>query len=94
METAVRYMPLGYQQITDVGAAAALTVPPGANVAVIVAEAQDVRWRDDGTPPTAAIGMALVKGVELQYSGDLSRIQFIEAAAGAVLNVAYYRIAG
>lgn len=89
-----RYAPLGYQQITNLSAASALTVPAGADAAVITAETQDVRYRDDGTAPTAAIGVPLAKGVALEYAGDLRALRFIEQAASAVLNVAYYRIVG
>jgi hypothetical protein len=42
------YAPLGYQQITSLAASTALTVPPGANVALIDCEAQAVRWRSVG----------------------------------------------
>jgi hypothetical protein len=94
MNTAVRYVPLGYEQITDLSSAAPLTVPEGANVAVIEAEAQAVRWRDDGTDPTAAVGFPLASGGTLEYSGTLSALRFIEQIASAKLNVTYYKIAG
>lgn len=82
--------PLGYQQITVLSAAVGLTVPAGARFATIVAEAQAVRWRDDGTNPTASVGMSLAAGTILEYCGDLSAIKFIEQTASAKLNVAYY----
>jgi len=50
---------LGYQQITDLDPAVGLDVPEGARFAILVAEAQHVRWRDDGDDPTTAIGMLL-----------------------------------
>jgi hypothetical protein len=89
---------LGYQQITALSAATSLTVPVrDANglsckpsFALITPLTQGVRWRDDGTPPTASIGMPLLAGVTLQYDGDLSKIQFIELLASAELNVTYY----
>ena len=80
----------GYQQITSLSAAATLTVPNGATVAVIQTEAQNVRWRDDGTSPTASIGMLLNTGQELVYDGNLAAIKFIEVTASAKLNVSYY----
>jgi hypothetical protein len=49
-----------------------------------------VRWRDDGTAPTATIGMLLAAGAELDYVGDISKIQFIHVAAGAQLEVSLY----
>ncbi|HEY0120650.1 MAG TPA: hypothetical protein VGC14_02625 [Rhizobium sp.] len=86
---------LGYEQIADLSASVGLTVPTGANIAVIVAETADVRWRDDGVAPTDAIGMPLSSsGPALEYSGPLANIQFIAASGSPVLNVSYYRIAG
>lgn len=90
-DVGIRYVPLGYQQITSLSAAAALTVPTGATSAVIVAEAQAVRYRDDGTAPTATVGIPLAVGTVLQYTGTLSAIKFIEQTSGAKLNISYYR---
>lgn len=81
---------LGYQQITSLSSAASLTVPVGATFARIICEAQAVRWRDDGTAPSATVGMPLAVGTLLEYDGDLKRIQFFEQAASAKLNISYY----
>lgn len=89
---------MGYQQITSLSAAANLTVPvldsTGLNqrptIAMITPETQGVRWRDDGTAPTATVGMPLAAGVTLQYDGDLTKIKFIEQTASAKLNISYY----
>lgn len=90
----------GYQQITSLSSAQTLTVPSivpngiGLNgkptFALIVAEGQAVRWRDDGVAPTASVGMPLPVGIPLQYDGDLKNIQFIEQTGGAKLNISYY----
>lgn len=88
----------GYQQITALNVAVGLTVPTktpdGMNAkptfALIIAESQGVRWRDDGANPTGSIGMPLAVGVPLQYDGDLTKIKFIEQAASAKLNISYY----
>src|SRR6266481_7072417 len=89
---------LGYQQITSVSSSTGLTVPTidpitGLNVkptlAIIVAESQAVRWRDDRTAPTATVGMPLAVGDVLIYDGDLNAIRFFEQAASAKLNVVY-----
>lgn len=82
--------PLGYEQITSLSAATGLTVPAGATSAVIIAETQAVRWRDDGTDPSGTVGMPLAVDTLLEYGGDLSAITFIEQAASAKLNVAYF----
>ena len=89
---------MGYQKLSSLSSATGLTVPTQtpngsatqANFAIIVAETQNVRWRDDGTDPTASVGMLLVAGVPFQYDGDLSRIKFIETTASAKVNVSYY----
>jgi hypothetical protein len=89
---------LGYQQITSLSTAASLTVPSvdqfgnkiQPTLALIVCESQNVRWRDDGTAPTSTVGMPLSVGTALQYDGDLTRIQFIEQASSAKLNISYY----
>ena len=87
----LRIVPLGYQQIAELSSAQELTVPEGATRALITSEAQAVRYRDDGTAPTAAVGMPLGVGVVLDYQGTLSEITFIEQTSGAKLNVLYYR---
>ena len=89
---------LGYQQITTLSSATALTVPlKDANglsckpsIALITPEGQAVRWRDDGVSPTSSVGMPLAVGVTLQYDGDLTQIKFIEQVGGAKLNISYY----
>ena len=83
--------PLGYQQITSLSSAQTLTVPGGATFCVVSVEIAGVRWRDDGTAPTASIGMPISPGGGLSYSGSLAAIQFIQQGAGAVINVGYYK---
>ena len=66
-------------------------LPKGAAIASLVAEAQAVRWRDDGIAPTATIGMPLATGVVLGYGGeDPARCQVIEQSASATLTIAFY----
>lgn len=89
---------MGYQQITSLSSSSALTVPANGPAgtalmptkAVIIPETQAVRWRDDGTAPTASVGMPLAVGQPLEYDGDLRKIRFIEQAASAKLSVSYY----
>lgn len=82
--------PLGYEQIAGAATAQSLTVPEGARMALIQALTNNVRWRDDGTAPTATVGYQLAAGSELSYSGNLGKIQLIEEAASTELNIAYY----
>ena len=95
---------LGYGQYNTTTPAFSLTTVPttgnalptgtqqaGAALALLQAEGANIRWRDDGTVPTATIGTILYVGADpYPYSGDLNRIQFIQVAAGAILNVTYY----
>lgn len=83
--------PVGFQQIAVPASSTALTVPTGATFAIIQDVTAAVSWRDDGTAPTAAIGMQLAINTSMVYAGDLTKIRFIQTAAGAVLNVSYYR---
>ena len=90
-QSALQFVPLGYQQITSLSASTGLTVPAGATSAVIIAEAQAVRWRDDGVAPTSSVGMPMAVNVPLSYSGTLTQLHFIEQTSGAKLNITYYR---
>ena len=82
---------LGYQQITSLSSATALTVPAGTSVAIIIPQTQAVRWRDDGTNPSSTVGYPLAVGSELYYdSASIGALKFIEQAASAAINVCYY----
>ena len=94
---AQQFTALGYQQIgaATLANATPLTVPAGANFAIIEAETAAVRWRDDSTAPTASVGMSLSNtGSPLEYSGPLAKIQFIAQTGSPILNVSYYKISG
>jgi hypothetical protein len=87
------YIPLGYQQYTSLSAATVLSgIPAGATAALIMCEVASIRYRDDGTNPTAAIGMLMGPGGSpLLYAGTLAALAFIQVTAGAVLDVLYYK---
>lgn len=86
------YTALGYRQVTATGSVFTLPTPPaGTRRAIIQAEAQAIRWRDDGTAPTAAIGMTIGAGGELRYDGaNMTALQMIAGVAGAIANISYY----
>ncbi len=100
MFTPARYKWLGDQQISaaTLAAATALTVPAGANVAIIrvgsaAFAAASVCWRDGGNVPTALIGMPMLNtDPPLEYSASLSQIQFIASGGTPILNVVYYQV--
>jgi hypothetical protein len=82
--------PLGYQQITSLSSAAALTVPAGSTCAEIVVEGASIRWREDGTNPTASVGMPMTVGSSRLHTTSLAAFRAIEQSSGAVLNIHYY----
>lgn len=95
--------PRGFQQIAaaTLAASTGLTVPTGVDglqpdFCIVHADTQAVRWRDDGTAPTAAIGMRLAVGDSLRIEGlgAIKAIRFIVETAGANLNISYYRNSG
>jgi len=98
MDALSKFLPLGYAQAASIDAAQNLpgvgspaAIPKGAyTIAVLVPEGQAIRFRDDGTDPTAAVGAPVAVGQEYIYSGNLSTIRVISQVAGAKLNVSYY----
>jgi hypothetical protein len=89
--------PLGYQQIANATLAAAVGItlpvnPPGLipGYAVIQCNGGVVRWRDDGVAPTATVGMSIPASGELDYCGDMSKIQFISSSGTPILDVSIY----
>jgi hypothetical protein len=83
-------VPLGHQQITSLSSSTGLTVPDGTSFCMIQAETQSIRWRDDGTVPTASVGMLLAAGDTLHYTGKTKNLRIIETTASAKINVSYY----
>lgn len=87
--------PLGYCQLTATGSAAQLStcsggIPVRSVWAVICVETANIRWRDDGVAPTASVGMPIVAGNCLDYSGTFQTFQFIAVSGSPVLNVSFY----
>ncbi len=81
---------LGYQRMDDVMAVATYLAPRGAISVILQAEDQNVRWRDDGVAPTATVGMLLrITDPPFEYFGNLSALQVIRTAPGAILNLIY-----
>lgn len=82
----------GQQQLTSLSSSTALTVPSNASSAIVTPETQAVRWRSDGTAPTASVGMPIAVGVSVTFSGrdEIIALRFIEQTSAAKLNVAYY----
>lgn len=83
---------LGYVQLTNLSGPAAMpTIPAGCVLATIIPENQNIRWRSDGTNPTASVGYPMYVGSELTYTAaQLSKMVFIEMAASATLNIYFW----
>lgn len=70
------------------------SIPAAATVAEICVENAGIRYRDDGTPPTASVGVPVIAAASapvcFQYAGSLSAIQFIMISGSPSIDVAYY----
>lgn len=87
----VLHKPVGYiQQTVSSSAAGFSSIPDGALSALIQAYDGEIRWRDDGTAPTASVGQSL-NTTEFVYEGNLNAFQMIRAGGSDVeVNVAFY----
>lgn len=92
-------VPMGYEEIavssTAIGFTAATiqTSTASANFAYVYVGSNSIRWRDDGSNPTAAVGQPAAAGERLQVCGKkaVGAIKFIRQSADATLFVSYYR---
>jgi hypothetical protein len=89
--------PLGFGQLTLTSTAVLLStvqggIPNGARLAVLTVETNDLRWRDDGTAPTATVGMLIVHGnyPPFEYHSDLSKLQLIAVSGSPVVDISFY----
>jgi hypothetical protein len=94
-DSGIRYVPCGFQQLA-VDTAKSLTVPaacgPNPSLAVIKAEAQDLRYRDDGVAPTTTVGMPIAAtDAPIQYQGTIPELQFIAQTSGGIVDVLFYK---
>lgn len=82
----------GTQTLTLTTTAQALTVPTGATSATLSVTGGAAVYRDDGTAPTATVGMTLPVGL-WTYVGPLSAVKFIlpTGVTGTVVTVAFYQ---
>src|SRR6266849_5666597 len=98
--------PLGYAQSAAVDASTLISsltfatpgiasptagIPAGTQLLLIQPQTQAIRWRDDGTVPTAAVGYPLAAAAELRYTGaSMGALRVISQIAGAIVNVVAY----
>lgn len=67
------------------------TIPTDAKFAVIQAQTQALRWRDDGSDPSGDWGMLIPVNESLEYYGPLNSIKLIADVAGGIAFVAFYK---
>jgi hypothetical protein len=94
-DSGIRRVPCGYIQVS-VTTVQSLTIPSACNgaptLAVIKAETQAIRYRDDGVAPTATVGQPVaVTDAPILYEGTISALQFIAQTSGGVVDVLLYR---
>lgn len=91
-DASLGFTALAFVQDTDVAAAQGLpSIPSDATIAVVQAEG-DVRWRLDGTNPTASVGMLLPDGAERTFIGiNVAAVKLIARTTGASVNVQYFK---
>ena len=86
------YMSAGTGQYAiSINTVTLLSEPPSAKFAEICVEGQSARYTDDGTTPTASIGIPVTVGTCFQYAGPLAAFQIIGQAAGGTIDVSYYK---
>ena len=90
MTTAI---PVGFQALTVSTAAVGFTVPDRAEMVVASQELADVRLRDDGTNPTASVGVLSIAGNPIYIcGGSVMSVRFIRAAGtDALISAIFYR---
>lgn len=81
----------GYQQLTSVSTATGFTPPALTNICFIQTETVSVRFRTDGTAPTASVGQLLAVGSLLQETASLSTIKFIPTSGSTIIDVDCYK---
>lgn len=65
--------------------------PGVGSVVLIQAEGDNLRYRMDGTDPTASTGMLLLENACVQLHGDLSLIRIITATSGGSANIHVFK---
>jgi hypothetical protein len=85
---------IGHQAIPVSTSVVQMTVPAGANGALVQVLSNTVRVTIDGTTPTASVGVAFAdKDVFYLYGdGNLSSFKSIRESADATIQVIYFSI--
>lgn len=82
---------VGISSIIDATLVSSGSILPTVSYVLIQVETNSVRWRDDGTAPTAAVGHLLAPGQYLFVPrSQFANFKLIETAVAAVVNVTAY----
>lgn len=87
---------LGQGQLTSLGSAVAVStvsggIPAGTQKVLLEPEAQNVRYRDDGTDPTSGVGILMVANTVYEFDvAQIPRMKVIETTGSAKLNISFY----
>lgn len=87
--------PLGYCQLTSVSSSTLVSscsggIPARTAWAVLCIDTAAIRWRDDGTAPTASVGMPVASGQCFYYSGTFAALRVIAQTGSPVVNISFY----
>ena len=86
------------------GTAVSLTIPSTAGLlapshAIIQVATNSIRWRADGTAPTASVGILVAAGTNIEFmdpdgdfSGTIRNFKAIGISGTAVLEVAFFAV--
>ncbi len=101
--TFIPELAVGYFQIADLAAAVnvgtawaaalpAIAVGSGQFILLLDAEGGNVRWRNDGTDPTSAIGGRIIQDTQMVYTANnISTLSLIAETVGAKMNVSIFK---
>ncbi len=88
--------PLGYCQLSVSAVAVALStctggIPAGTALVNITVSTANLRYRDDNTNPTATVGIPILQGQNVPYSGNNpAALVFIAQSGTAAIDVGFY----
>ena len=97
------YVALGYCQLTSLASSTLIStcsggiptcgkaVVPCTVFAEICSESVALRYRDDGTAPTASVGMPINASTCFQYAGPLAALRIIQQASSGIVDISFYR---
>lgn len=89
-------VPAGFQASGNITSATAFspTIPTGACYAIIKVITQPLRFRDDGTNPTSAIGRSLAANdvIELTSRKQLANFKLIAQDTAGAAEILYYKL--